>query len=253
MSDNERMSQGPSIRGGNPLRLMAVLLAAILLIVVAIAGIEIGRSKNSSPSTISVNGTGTVKGTPDTATFDIGVHTSNASAKGAFAENKQKMAALIAALEKNGVAKKELQTSGLNVYQNTNNNGVVTGYSVDNTLNVTMHRVANAGAAIDAAANAVGNGIQLNGISFSISNQSKLLQEARTKAMDNAKLAADQLASAGGTHVVALVKVSDQESQIQPIFYGAAGFATTAKASTPIETGTQSVTVQVSVVYSLAN
>ena len=236
MSDNERSSQGQTIRGGNPLRLVVVLVAAILLVVVAIAGIEIGRSHNAVTSTISVNGTGTVKGTPDTATFDIGVHTSDVSAKSAFAQNKQKMNALIAALEKNGVAKKEMQTSGLNVYQNTNNSGVVTGFSVDNTLNVTMHRVADAGAAIDAAANAVGNGIQLNGISFSISNQSKLLQEARTKAMHNA-----------------LVKVSDQESQIQPIYYAAAGFATTAKTSTPIETGTQSVTVQVSVVYSLAH
>ena len=253
MNDSERSNQGPSIRGANPFRLLVVLVAAILLVVVAIAGIEIGRSHTTASSTISVNGTGTVKGTPDTATFDIGVHTTAVSARSAFAQNKQKMNALIAALERNGVEKKEMQTSGLNVYQNTNNNGVVTGFSVDNTLNVTMHRIGDAGAAIDAAANAVGNGIQLNGISFSISNQSKLLQEARAKAMHNAKLAADQLASAGGAQVNALVKVSDQESQIQPIYYAAAGFATTAKTSTPIETGTQSVTVQVSVVYSLAH
>jgi len=43
---------------------------------------------------------------------------------------------------------------------------VVTGFTVQDTLNVTMHKVRRAGAAIDAAAKAVGNGVQLNGVSF---------------------------------------------------------------------------------------
>ncbi len=247
-SDGRRTHES---RATNPLRLLVWLVAALLLVVVAIAGVEVGRSHNALAGTISVQGTGTVRGAPDTATFNIGVHTTDASASAALAANNQKVQALVAALSSNGVKKKEMQTSGLNIYQNTNNNGVVTGFSVDDSLNVTMHNVKQSGAAIDAAARAVGNGIQLNGISFSISNQSKLLASARSKAMANAHLAAEQLAKAGGTHVRSIVKVSDQENLVPPIYYGPSATGTGFKNVVPVQTGVEAVTVQVSITYSL--
>jgi len=76
---------------------------------------------------------------------------------------------------------------------------VVTGFTVANYLDVTMHQIKKAGGAIDAAAHAVGNGIQLNGITFSISNESKLLASARAKAMRNAHTEAAQVARGGAT------------------------------------------------------
>lgn len=241
-------ARGPRLL--NPLRTLVVLVAALLLVVVAIAGAEIGRSKSASGATISVDGTGTIQGTPDTATFNIGVHTTNVSAKMALEANNQRMKALIAALLQNGVTQKEIQTSGLNIYQNTNSNGVVTGFAVDNTLNVAMHNVQQSGAAIDSAASAVGNGIQLNGITFSISNQSALLASARAKAMRDARNAADQLARAGGAHVTGIVKISAVQNQIPPMY--TSGHASDFKSSVPVQTGQQPITVQVSVVFGLA-
>ena len=247
------ISGGRSTRSAGPPQLLIVLVTAILIVVVAIAGIEIGHSQNAAAATISVSGTGTIQGQPDTASFNIGVHTTNATALGAEKSNSQKIAALIAALKLNGVTSKEMQTSGLNIYQNTNNNGVVTGFSVDNSLTVTMHHVSKVGAAIDAATSAVGNGIQLNGITFSITNQSTLLASARAKAMKNARLTADQLARAGGSHVTGIVRVSDQENPVTPVFYG--GYAVSSakgmRAPVPIQGGSQTVTVQVAVVYTL--
>jgi uncharacterized protein YggE len=246
--DHDHLHVGPT----GPMGLLVWLVAALLLVVVGIGGVQIGRSHNASSSTISVSGTGIVRGTPDTATFNIGVHTTNASASVALAANNQKMQALIAALAKNGVKKKEMQTSGLNIYQTTNNSGVVTGFSVDDILNVTMHNVQKSGAAIDAGATAVGNGIQLNGITFSISNQSKLLALARSKAMKDARLTANQLADAGNAHVTGIMRVSDQETQTPPVYFGASGAAID-KASLPVQTGSEPITVQVSVTYSLAS
>ena len=242
--------RGPGLSGT-----LVLLVAGVLVVVAIIAGVQIGRSPNAAGATISVSGTGTVKGTPDTASFSIGVHTTEASAQAALAANNQKVAALIAALKRNGVTAKEMQTSGLNIYQNTNNAGAVTGFSVDNTLNVTMHNMKRVGSAIDAAATAVGNGIQLNGITFSISNQSTLLQAARVKAMQNARRAAGQLASAGSTHVTSLVRVTDQENfSPPPVYYGfSSQTASVDKASVPVQAGTQSVTVTVSVVYALSS
>jgi uncharacterized protein YggE len=229
------------------------MVTALVVVAVGFVGVVLGHSRASATSTITVTGSGTVQGTPDTINFQIGVSTVNPTATAALTENDSKVRALEAALLKNGVTKKEMQTSGLNIYDNTNNQGVVTGFTVQDTLNVTMHKVRRAGAAIDAAAKAVGNGVQLNGVSFTITNDSSLLRAARIRAMDNARLAAGQLARAGDAHVTGIVKITDNENQSSGIYYPPVAYGTALRASVPIQTGSQPVNVQVTVIYSLAN
>jgi uncharacterized protein YggE len=229
------------------------MVTALVVVAVGFVGVELGNSKGGARSTITVTGSGTVQGTPDTINFQIGVSTVNPSASAALTENDNKVRALEAALLKNGVTKKEMQTSGLNIYDNTNNQGTVTGFTVEDTLSVTMHKVKLAGAAIDAAAQAVGNGVQLDGVSFTITNDSSLLRAARTRAMHNARLAAGQLAKAGDTHVTAIVKITDNENQSSGTYYPPVSYGASLKASVPIETGTQPINVQVTVVYSLSS
>jgi hypothetical protein len=229
------------------------MVTALVVVAVGFVGVELGNSKGGARSTITVTGSGTVQGTPDTINFQIGVSTVNPSASAALSENDAKVRALESALLKNGVTKKEMQTSGLNIYDNTNNQGTVTGFTVQDTLSVTMHKVQRAGAAIDAAARAVGNGVQLDGVSFTITNDSSLLRAARTRAMDNARLAAGQLAKAGDTHVTAIVKITDNENQSSGTYYPPVSYGASLKAAVPIETGSQPVNVQVTVVYSLSS
>jgi uncharacterized protein YggE len=201
-----------------------------------------------------VTGTATVKGTPDTVNFQIGMQTTNVNAAAALSLNNGRVTALEAALMKHGVTKKEMQTSGLDIEETTNNMGMVTGFSVSDTLNVTMHQIAKAGAAIEAAAEAGGNGVELNGITFSISNDSKLLSTARANAMRNAHTEASNIASAGGTSVTGILKVTDQENQ-NSVLPSPVGFNAAASVlkSVPVQAGSESLSVQVSVVYSLAN
>ena len=236
--------------------LPAVALALIVVVaVVAGAGVYAWGRGSSSPGragTITVTGSGSVMGTPDTATVALGVQTTASTAVAALNENNARVAALIRALVRSGVAKKDLQTSGLNLWDNTNSNGTVTGFTVSNDLTVTLHHIKTAGAAIDAAANAVGNGIQLNGITLSISHDSALLAQARGRAIRNARTAAGQIAHAGGSSLGGLVSVVDLENQNTEIL-PLAGFATAAGAlkSVPVEAGSQSVSVQVKAVFDL--
>lgn len=232
---------------------LLMMVTALVVVAVGFVGVVLGHSKAGASSTITVTGSGTVHGTPNTIGFQIGVSTTNPTATAALTENDAKMLALQRALEKNGVTKKDMQTSGLNIYDNTNNQGVVTGFSVQDTLNITMHNVQRAGDAIDAAAKAAGNGIQLNGVSFTITNDSSLLRAARVRAMDNARLAAGQIAKAGGAHVTGIVKITDNENQSSGVTYPLAFNATALRAGVPIQTGSQPINVQVTVVYSLAN
>ncbi|MEO9181545.1 MAG: SIMPL domain-containing protein [Acidimicrobiales bacterium] len=230
-----------------------MMVTTIVVVAVGFVGVILGHSSDTARSTITVTGTGTVQGTPDTINFQIGVNTINPTAAAALTQNNQKVAALERALMRNGVTKKEMQTSGLNIYENTNNQGTITGFTVSDELSVTMHQVQKAGAAIDAAAKVAGNGVQLDGVSFTITNDSKLLQAARTRAMDNARTAAGQLSKAGDAHVTGIVKITDQENQSSGVYYPTA-FATSSalKNSVPLQTGSQPVNVQVTVVYSLA-
>ena len=216
-------------------------------------GVVLGHSKAGATSTITVTGSGIVHGTPDTINFQIGVQTVDPTALAALNANNVKMRALEGALESNGVTKKEMQTSGLNIYDNTNNQGIVTGFTVQDTLNVTMHNVKRAGAAIDAAASAAGNGIQLNGVSFTITNDSALLRAARVRAMNNARLAAGELAAAGDAKVTGIVKITDNENQSSGVYYPQALSGAAFKSSVPIQTGTQPVNDQVTVIYRLSS
>jgi uncharacterized protein len=263
MSDDTNTEHGHQHHGGDRFtgrrpRLtgwILTMVTALVVVAVGFVGVVLGHSKgNAGRSTITVTGSGTVQGTPDTINFQIGVSTVSPTATAALTENDVKVRAMEAALLKYGVTKKEMQTSGLNIYDNTNNQGVVTGFTVEDTLNITMHKVQRAGVAIDAAARAVGNGVQLNGVSFTITNDSSLLRAARIRAMNNARLAAGQLAKAGDTHVTGIVRITDNENQSSTVYNGPVAFGADAlKSSVPIQTGSQPVNVQVTVIYSLSS
>lgn len=200
---------------------------------------------------ITVTGAATVQGTPDTVTFQIGVHSTAASATGALARNNSQVASLEGALEGHGVTASEMQTSQLDIYANTNKYGTVTGFSVDDDLDVTMHAVGQAGSALDAAARAVGNDVTLYGISFSISNTSGLLATARGEAMLNARTEASQLAAGAGLTLGPIVKVTDEENAQPTYYYGGTFAAAADAANVPLQAGSQPISVQVSVVYAL--
>ena len=248
-------SGGSNGRPWSALNWLVGLIAVLVLIGVGFTGAALKHSnKTTSLATISVTGSATVKGTPDTVNFQIGMQTTNADAAAALSLNNGRVASLEAALMKHGVTKKEMQTSGLDIQVNTNNFGTVTGFTVIDTLNVTMHQISKAGAAIEAAARAGGNGVELNGITFSISNDSKLLSAARANAMRNAHTEANNIASAGGTSLTGIVKVVDQENQ-NSVLPSPVGFNAAAGElnKVPLQAGSESLSVQVSVVYSLAN
>lgn len=237
-------------------RMIFLPVFAVVIAAIALTGVVVGRgNKSAGAATITVTGSGTVTGTPNTVSFQIGVSTTAASANAALSENNQKTAALEETLLKNGITKKNLQTSGLNIYDNTNMAGTVISFTAEDDLNVTSHDIAKVGSAIDSAAKSVGNGVQLSGITFSISNQSKYLAAARERAIRNARTEASQIAKGGGTTVGSIVKVTDEENTgssgiVLPFGEFASASATN---RVPVQAGSQSINVQVEVVYSLAS
>ncbi|HEV3211822.1 MAG TPA: SIMPL domain-containing protein [Acidimicrobiales bacterium] len=233
--------------------------ALVVLVVLSLCAAGYGLTRSSKAGaatapvgTITVTGTGTIEGTPNTVQFSVGIHTVRSNAVAALGANNSQIARLEGTFHAYHVAFKDMQTNNVNFYEQTNRYGTFTGFAVDDSLQVTVPNVRLAGKVIDAAVRIAGNGIQFNGVSFSISNESTLLASARERAMQSALAVARQLASGGGETVGSIQKVTDNEGQQTYFPYHTfAQASATAYVGVPLETGRQPVSVQVTVVYSL--
>jgi uncharacterized protein YggE len=202
--------------------------------------------------TITVDGVGVVSGTPDTATVNLGVQVQAPTAAEALETASTKSQALVSTLTAAGVGKADIQTSGLNVYPNYTGPGTVQGYSAGSSVSATLHDISKAGGVIDAATAAVGDGITLGGVWFSIDDTSALYAQARERAVTEARARAEQLAKAANVTVGAVVAMNES-AQYVPMARDSmsAGAATTVPASMPIEPGSQNVQLNVQVIFEL--
>lgn len=198
---------------------------------------------------VAVLGHGEVQARPDTATVQIGVETEAASAKEALAQNNAQAQALQQKLAELGVAEQDLQTSNFNIMPTYGADGrQVAGYRVSNSVTVTIRQLGTAGALLDQVVQAGANSIY--GISFSVADQQKLLEQARQKAVADAKARAGQLAAAGGAAVGDVLTISENVSA-PPVPMPMMDRATEQAPSVPVQPGTQTLSVDVQATFAL--
>jgi uncharacterized protein len=202
---------------------------------------------SSTSNTVTVVGTGTASAAPDQGTLSIGVTAARPTVRDAVSQATTDMNHLLSALHGQGVQDKDIQTSWLSIYQQTNCcPQTLNGYTSSNQVVVTIHHLSNATAVIEASIDAVGNDLQLNGINLSVADTTSIMKSARSSAMGDANARAQDWARLAGHHVVGLIDPSEiVAAQPQPIMGGKGG------GGVPIETGTTSVTVTVTATYEL--
>jgi uncharacterized protein len=207
--------------------------------------------------TISVSGTGTVTLQPDTADLNLGVQVNRTTVKAAQHDSAAAMTKVIAALKALGIDPKDIQTSNLSLqptydYQTGNNPPRITGYQMSNSVSVTLRDLSKLGDAID---NSLAAGAtSLDSVNFRVNDETAAESQARQAAMADAKAKADTLASAAGISIGGVASINETSTPISvPITYNAAaGVASApdaAKIATPVQTGTNDVTITVNVVY----
>ncbi|MGC8499216.1 MAG: SIMPL domain-containing protein [Acidimicrobiales bacterium] len=234
-----------------PSHALSVLVAAIVVAAAIGLGDVLGRAHVGAPRTISVTGLGVVRATPDTFSFSIDVHTTGASTAAALVANDARTRQVDAALRAAGVAAGSLATTSLAVSPTYGPQGQITGYGVDDQIDVTSHLVDRAGTILGAAIDAAGNAGQVSGLTFSLSAQSPVRARARVAAVANADHAARELARAAGAHLGPVVSLVDHEHAV-PLEVPLPVFASTAAVPrVPVSPATQSVAVSVAVVYQL--
>jgi len=226
-----------------------LIISGVLLVAAAIAGVaqpSKGGAANTSTTTITVTGNGTVNATPDKASFDFGVQVNAATAAAAINKANADAQKIIDALKNAGIPASDIQTSSVSLWPQTSSDGqTITGYQASNSVSVTSS-IAKAGSLVDAATGAGANNV--NGPSLSVSDQSTYYAKALKLAVDDAKTQAQAIAAASGLTLGGILHITNQSSTPGPIMYAAS--MDSAKASTPIEAGTQQVPASVTVTYS---
>ena len=226
--------------------------ARSLIVAIALAATASSAFAQITPSTISVNGEATISVPPDLAQIDSGVTTEAKTAREASEANNKAMGGVLLALKNAGIAEKDVQTSRLSLSpqtapgRNPNAPFQIAGYRASNRVTVTIRDVTRVADTIDIL---VGSGAnEISGISFMVSKASKLLDEARSEAIADARRKADIYAQAANVAVGAPISISE-ETAPGPIPYRkmAAGIA----ASAPVAQGEETLRVTVSVSYEL--
>lgn len=239
-------------------RLLTVMWVGALAVMFATAQLaraDTALAQNDQPfrRTLTVVGNGRATATPDIARVLLGVDIVNARLNAALAEANRKSAAIIAALEKAGVAKRDIRTAEFNVFPQQSYGpsgpGPITGYRVVNIVRVTIRNIDNAGTVLDAAINAGANTVQ--GLSFTIENIKAIEAEARKDAMADAKAKAEALASAAGAKVSRVLTISEIVSGNPFPVFAAAPAAEGIGGGVTVTPGSQDVTVQVQVTYEI--
>ena len=227
-----------------------IILAALFL---SACGEDTIIMSGDQQDQIRVAGTATIKSAPDIATVEIGVQTFDKDVEEAVAENNDKAEAIMAALRREGVADKDIQTSRFNIYPqrdySENRQGEIIGFQVDNTVSVTLRDIPAIGGTLQAAINAGANNIY--GVNFTLDDPTALRDEARAEAIKDARRRADVMAEAAGIQVGKVISITET-SYPGPIIARAEFEDAAAKADVPIEPGELSLTLQVEVVFAIA-
>jgi len=233
------------------------LIAA--LAVLSLAPMAVADDNEPYPR-IHVTGEGSVDVAPDMAVLALTVTREAETARLALDANSDAMKNILAALQAEGIAERDLQTSNFSiqpkyVYPPARPSGErkqrrIVGYTVRNSLTVRVRDIKRVGAILDRS---VTLGINEGGnIMFTNDNPSAAISQARTQAMKEAVTKANTLAKAAGVEVGKILEISEQSFPSRPVPMMRAEMAMAKSAdAVPLAAGENTYKVNVSVSFAI--
>jgi len=235
-------------------KILVFAVLAFALILSACGPTTINQEAQPITRTLNVNGLGSTNLTPDIAYIYIGVHSEGPTASEVVSANKVQTNAVLDALKKAGVEEKDLRTTNFSIWptQQYSPEGVATGstYMVDNTVYVTVRDLDGLGDLFDDTIAAGANSI--NSIQFDVADKTDAVKEARTKAVENAKVQAQELADAAGITLGEIQNISFYDNSPYPVFDGkGGGGGYAAESAVAIQPGQLTISVSVNITYGI--
>ncbi|MFA4835385.1 MAG: SIMPL domain-containing protein [Dehalococcoidia bacterium] len=240
---------------------LIVILGIVVMLLLATAGCD-GKDtisyKDSQQTGLTVSGQGKVTAVPDLATLSLGIEAEAATVSEARAQAAAAMDKAMASLKSSGIVEKDIQTSQFSIYpvkkwDKDTEQEILVGYRVTNMVNAKLRELQKAGQIIDSVAQAGGDLTRIQGISFTVEDPTRFEDQAREKALADAKAKADQIARLTGVTLGKPISISESGGFTPPypmVFaqkVEGAGF----DAATSISAGEQEISVSVQIVYEI--
>ncbi|MFT6659122.1 SIMPL domain-containing protein [Maritalea sp.] len=237
------------------------ILPLYAVMAIAYSAMPAAAQDSTQMATINISATGAATAAPDMAIVTSGVVSEGKTAREALSANNEAMAALIDVLKMAGIAPKHIQTSGFSIQPNYVNsdrrdqNGYVLppkidGYRVANMVTVSVVELDNLGTVLDQAVTVGANSI--NGVSFSVSDPSKLLDQARKEAIAEAIKNATIYAEAANISLGRIVNISENNSFGGQQYKAMARTEMAMSDAVPIQAGEIDYSISVNVIWEIS-
>jgi uncharacterized protein YggE len=235
---------------------MVRALGLLLIIFLALLIVHTAHTLNGAPQTRRITATGKMTAVPDLATVTIGVETQGADTVDIKNKNNQKINQIIAFIKQQGIADKDIKTTGFYAsprYNYTNGQNNIIGYQANQTITVHVHDVNKSQTQLEKIIDgAVNNGAnEIQGIGFNFADADKFRQEARKQAIEKAKEKAEELASEANLKLGRVVNIIESSSDyVSPGPMAMANYSSRNKSVEPnIEPGSQDVIETISLIF----
>lgn len=232
-------------------------LALAGLSTLALAGCDStpGGGLPEMPRQVTVVGSGEVQGVPDTLTTEAGIEFVAGDVTSAMNQTSERQQAVIDALVDAGVDRKDISTTQVSLqpqYGSSEPGGSssITGYRAGNTIRVKVERDS-ASQVLAVIVRAGGDATRINGVSYSIDDDSKLVHDARERAFNDAKDRAEQYAQLSGLHLGRVISISEVAGGATPPVPVGMPMPRAMAAAPPVEPGEQTVSFSVTAVWEL--
>lgn len=167
---------------------------------------------------VTVTGQATVSVAPDVAEIRIGVTSHGKNAREASEANAKQMTAVMAAIKDRGISERDMQTSRLSLQPQYDSSKPgpprLLGFRVTNQVSIKIRDIDQMPAILDRAIGAGAN--EMSGIEFVVSEQSKLLDQARDEAIADARRKAELYVKAAGGKLGPVVAITEEGSTPPP-------------------------------------
>ena len=221
----------------------------------SLAFVALPAAAEDQQPAISVIGEANVSVAPDLAQVEGGVTSEAKTAREASEANNAAMGKVLLALKGAGIDEKDYQTSRLSLQpqyapaQPNRNTPQIVGYRASNRVTIKVRDVTKIANVIDTLVTAGAN--EIGGINFIVTQASKALDEARTKAVADARRKAEIYAKAAGVTLGEPLNISEEGAAPPPVFRTkmAAPMATNAPA--PVAPGEEQLSITVNVTWAI--
>lgn len=203
--------------------------------------------------TFQVTGEGKVSVPPDVALINVGVQAQASSVKEAQEQLNFNINKVSEAIKKLGVEAKDIQTTNYNINPNYNylsGSPRITGYTASSNLSIKVRQIDKANEVVDTATTNGAN--QVGGISFEVDDKTKAENEAREKAVAEAKKNAEQASKIAGFKLGKIINYSENFGGGPiPIPLRAMSQGASEQTPTQVESGSLEITVNVTLSYQI--